>query len=194
MADCFNFLRNNPSEVIIMQLNEENGENTRSFGDTCFEYINKNPKGWFLEDRIPSLGEVRGKIVLIRRFRSVKINGIDATDWADNTTFIIRGRTYNIRIQDNYKVEDYAAKERFKKLLDEAKSSDRNCLYINFSSGYHTNFLGIPNIPAVSNRMNPKVIDYCKKAKYKSRLGIIPMDFVTKELSSSIVETNLPLR
>lgn len=49
---------------------------------------------WWLGDHVPSLGEVRGRIVLLRRFAlDPTISeplGIDVTRWADNRTFEIQ--------------------------------------------------------------------------------------------------------
>jgi 1-phosphatidylinositol phosphodiesterase len=62
---------------------------TRSFESTFDSYVQKNPSKWDLGTNIPTLGDVRGKIRLLRRFSAGTAKGINATSWADNTTFEI---------------------------------------------------------------------------------------------------------
>ena len=46
-------------------------------------YVARDRGRWWVEDRIPSVGEARGKIVLLRRFRGHGGRwGIDAEHWA----------------------------------------------------------------------------------------------------------------
>lgn len=89
---CYDFLNRNATETIIMSIKEEHdpSNNNRSFEATLDTYINQNTSKWYLEEHIPALNNVRGKIVLLRRFHtSGKPKGIDATNWKDNTTFTI---------------------------------------------------------------------------------------------------------
>jgi len=89
---CTSFLNSNPTECIIMSVKEEYNAagNTRTFEQTFDSYTAKNPGYWYLGANIPVLSSVRGKIVLLRRFSAVTTpKGIDASNWADNTTFTI---------------------------------------------------------------------------------------------------------
>lgn len=68
---CVNFLRNNPSETLLMLVSPEHkAQNNRiEFDDLFLKYIEPYNMFWhFDEEEIPSLGRVRGKIVLLRRF------------------------------------------------------------------------------------------------------------------------------
>ena len=52
--------------------------------------VPQNISGFFyFDDRIPTLGEVRGKIVVVRRFDldGSDPRGLTAKPWADNATF-----------------------------------------------------------------------------------------------------------
>ncbi|MDN5211940.1 phosphatidylinositol-specific phospholipase C [Fulvivirgaceae bacterium BMA12] len=195
LTACFNFLTNNPSECIIMSVKEEHTpqNNTRSFEATFDAYVQSNPGNWILADAMPTLGSVRGKVVLFRRFGVVNTpKGINATAWSDNTTFEIANTYGNIKIQDNYVVPDNNQKwNAIEGLLNEASSASTDKLFINFTSGYKPGWFGIPNIPAVSNAINPQVEGYFTPQKY-GRYGVVVMDFANVARNQLIVDSNFP--
>lgn len=186
------FLNNNPTETVIMSVKEEHtaAENTRSYEETFNWYINKNPNKWLMTDHIPTLGEARGKIVLLRRFAADQLpKGIDATAWKDNTSFTIHNAA-SLNIQDYYKVTDRNKKwTNIQNKYNEANSSDPSTLYINFTSGYSPGLFGIPNIRAISDEINPKVNQFFT-TNTSGRFGVSAMDFMTSELASKIIATN----
>lgn len=189
---CISFLNNNPTETIIMSVKEEHTptDNTRSFEQTFDAYVAQNASKWDLGNGISTLGSVRGKIKLLRRFSAGTTKGIDATNWADNTTFEINNTAANLKIQDYYKVEDLNAKwTKVESLLNEAKNSTENRLYVNYGSGYKPGIFGIPNINTVANSVNPKINTYFTGAAH-GRYGIIPLDFIDATRSQLIVNTN----
>ena len=72
---CVTFLRANPSEVIIMLVSPEHKalNNRIEFDDLFLKYIEPFNMFWHFDgNEIPSLGRVRGKIVLLRRFAPLK--------------------------------------------------------------------------------------------------------------------------
>lgn len=187
---CSKFLRDNPSETIILSVKEEyKSENsTKSFEEVFDTYVNKNRNLWYLNDTIPTLGEVRGKIVLVRRFASSSKKGIDASSWKDNTTFSINNSS-NLVIQDCYKVGNNSNKwKAITNLYEKASRSNDNCLYINYGSGYKST-LGIPNIRKVKSYINPKIIKYFNE-NTKGRFGITVVDFADEDINRSVINTN----
>ena len=63
------FLSENPKEALIMLVSRGNDEATDESLTTAFANVmDKNPNLFYTSSRIPTLGEVRGKIVLLRRF------------------------------------------------------------------------------------------------------------------------------
>ncbi|KAL8794511.1 MAG: hypothetical protein Q9195_002984 [Heterodermia aff. obscurata] len=94
LKEVYTFLDRNPSETLIMSLKREgtgpatDQQLSRILHD---HYYAPDPTRWFTAARIPTLGEARGKVVLIRRFAlDDSLNssggwGIDAATWADNT-------------------------------------------------------------------------------------------------------------
>lgn len=84
------FLSENPTEALIMLVSRGNDEATDESLTTAFANVmDKNPNLFYTSSRIPTLGEVRGKIVLLRRFglagNSVSSHtwGLDLTQWDD---------------------------------------------------------------------------------------------------------------
>lgn len=84
------FLSENPREALIMLVSRGNDEATDESLTTAFANVmDKNPNLFYTSSRIPTLGEVRGKIVLLRRFRLAGSSvsghtwGLDLTEWDD---------------------------------------------------------------------------------------------------------------
>lgn len=189
----FTFLNTHPGETIVMSVKEEyNSSNiTRTFEETFNSYVAKNPSQWYTGATVPTLGQVRGKIVLLRRFSASSTpKGIDATNWADNTTFTISNSNAQLRIEDNYVVSDNNAKwTNVTANLNEAATGSATALYITFTSGYKPLIFSIPSITSVSNTINPNVTSYFT-THTTGRYGIIPMDFSESGKASLIYQTN----
>ena len=189
---CYAFLNSHPSETIIMSVKEEYdaSNTTRSFEQTFDSYVQKNPSKWDLGANIPTLGAVRGKIKLLRRFSSGTTKGINASPWADNTTFDINNSGVQLKVQDYYKVTNNDDKwNGISSLLNEAKNDTNGKLFVNFTSGYKPGIFGIPSIPTVSNNINPRLKTFFQTNTHGS-FGVMPIDFVNAELSELIVKTN----
>lgn len=84
------FLNENPTEALIMLVSRGNDEATDEGVTTAFaKVMDENPDLFYTSSRVPTLGEVRGKIVLLRRFRlagnsvSGHTWGLDLTEWDD---------------------------------------------------------------------------------------------------------------
>ncbi|UTX46949.1 phosphatidylinositol-specific phospholipase C [Chryseobacterium sp. MA9] len=189
---CYAFLSSHPSETIIMSVKEEYdaSNTTRSFEQTFDSYVQKNPSKWDLGANIPTLGAVRGKIKLLRRFSSGTTKGINASPWADNTTFDINNSGVQLKVQDYYKVTNNDDKwNGISSLLNEAKNDTNGKLFVNFTSGYKPGIFGIPSIPTVSNNINPRLKTFFQ-TNTQGSFGVMPIDFVNAELSELIVKTN----
>lgn len=84
------FLSENPREALIMLASRGNDEATDDSVTTAFaKVMADNPDLFYTSSHVPTLGEVRGKIVLLRRFGldgdSVDGHtwGLDLTEWDD---------------------------------------------------------------------------------------------------------------
>lgn len=189
---CLKFLKNNPGECIIMLIKPESDEKdcTRSFEETFNWYLHNNTQAWYLDNKIPKLGEARGKIILIRRFSSKADNlGINALGWKDNSTFYLDNK--KIKIQDEYVVNtilDISISKKWDSihgLLKDANEDKSNCWYINFVSGSSSG--AYPN--AVANRENSNLDNYLDDHKLR-KTGTVVMDFPKKDLIKDLIGRN----
>jgi 1-phosphatidylinositol phosphodiesterase len=189
LATVTGFLADHPSETIVMSIKEESAAEgtTRSFEQTFASYVADAPERWYLGASVPTLGEARGKIVLVRRFAAARDLGIDASRWADNTTFSLAP---GLRIQDAYEVKTNDAKwTAVTALLDEARVS-RATLFLDYTSGYQQHGL-VPNIPSVSDQINQQLDGYLADPTHAdAHLGVVVTDFMTEARARRIVESN----
>jgi len=71
LEQCFLFLKENKSETIVFSVKQEYGtETNEEFTKLLFSYIDKSRDFWYLENKIPSLKEAWGKIILACRFQN----------------------------------------------------------------------------------------------------------------------------
>jgi 1-phosphatidylinositol phosphodiesterase len=189
---CLAFLNGHDREALVMSIKEEHKpeNNTRTFEQTFAWYLKEFncADRWYLSDTVPTLGAVRGKIVLFRRFPSEKVSGLKAQPWPDDQTFMIENAA-TMKVQDQWKVADLGNRkdkwEAVLKLLDEARASGNSWLYVNFGSG-----AGAFSYPySTANYVNPRLTNYFA-AQATGRFGCVLMDFETFELNRLIVGTN----
>lgn len=84
------FLNENPSEALIMLVSRGNDEATDESVTTAFANVmGNNSDLFYTSSHVPTLNEVRGKIVLLRRFKLAGDSvdghtwGLDLTEWDD---------------------------------------------------------------------------------------------------------------
>lgn len=181
------------------------GKNTRSFEDTF------NAKTWECIESLPlfynfiaappgsnsvaaspeltsktTLGDVRGRIVLLRRFEGSQGVGFDLSYWPEDECF--RSATppfYDV--EDRY--QNPGVDEKFNYVVDhleKARSGDLNELYITFSSAVGLTGHGY------SKKINPRLNDYLACSR-PGRIGIIVLDYFEEppELVSNVIKSNV---
>lgn len=89
------FLSKHPSETIVMLVKPDAGTHP-DLARTLKAYIEENPNLFWQDDSVPTLREVRGKIVLLRRFLTTSENislafGPDLTLWDDQDYDAVKG-------------------------------------------------------------------------------------------------------
>ncbi|KZZ91354.1 PLC-like phosphodiesterase, TIM beta/alpha-barrel domain protein [Ascosphaera apis ARSEF 7405] len=191
LEDIEDFLRRNPSEALLVSIKREGPghHNDQQLSRVLYEHYANNNDLWYTKPTIPTLGEARGKIVLLRRFNIAdhlkkEWNGegwgIDATGWADNTPHALC-KSGTICIQDFYEIPkadhitekvEYikgqirrAAMVKHRDAAIRAAICDRTSLclscplYINFLSA--SNFWKLRTWPKdIAAKVNPQVTDY----------------------------------
>jgi 1-phosphatidylinositol phosphodiesterase len=199
------FLSNNPTETIVMLLKEEHtpAGNTRSYENTVMSYLTKDRakylyNGWKPCTKIPTLGEVRGKIVLVRRFPG-KI-GINATPWPDNANGVVNAGSL-FRIQDlyklNYSVWNPDNSENFDKkwsvaydgLMQASEDTQGKFFHLTYSSGAIF-YLGVPQVPEFAYAMNSRVNGFFTRHS-SGIFGAVMMDFITPELTAKVYRSGI---
>ncbi|MCJ1478992.1 hypothetical protein MMC13_007676 [Lambiella insularis] len=191
--DVYEFLDKNPTETLIMSVKREGAGNAT---DAQLSKILRNHYAgdvnrWHTAPHVPTLGEARRKIVLIRRFgldESLKKEwdgagwGINAETWADNTP-CDTCPSGDICVQDFYEVletENIDKKIKFSEAhLDRSAACvcalpsvsagavshepPKQPLYLNFLSA--SNFWKVGCWPErIAAKLNPAIVDYlCRK-------------------------------
>ncbi len=191
LSACEAFLKENPSECIIMSVKEEYVSEgcTQSFAETFQNYIQENPQLWFMENSFPRLGEVRGKIVVLQRFKSKGTMGIMAEHgWKDNAAFPIH-QDLDLHIQDAYEVQTPLEKWQYlQAYLLKATQADNTSFYLHFASGYMP-LENDTDIESVAAFVNGQLLQFFSEHQVE-HMGIIMMDFVNKSLTKSLINTN----
>jgi 1-phosphatidylinositol phosphodiesterase len=194
------FLKTNPSETIVISLKPEwkAERNTRSYEATLKDYISRYPsKLFYTKSTIPKLKDVRGKIVLVRRFPGSI--GIDANSWPDNPTSVVKVGPY-VMSQDLYKLEFW--KDRgitsfydrkwslvYDGMIKASKDIRGEYLRINFSSATIMYSPILPQLRGVANDINKRLNAFFDKQPPGS-FGAVMMDFATPELIEKIYRSN----
>jgi 1-phosphatidylinositol phosphodiesterase len=202
------FLDAHPTETILMRImdNGDVGGNTRTFAETFKAYRdNPNYKPYFWmppapDAAIPTLTQVRGKIVVLQNFTPLSGEQY-GLPWNDNP---------KIDIQDDSNVASSEYKWNYSvgPQFDDAQNHEPDCappignapdntnckLYIN-----HTSAAGIMpyhmagGIPAFGTRgVNDYTLEYLFERSGLRRTGVVMMDFPGAGLIDAIIAHNLP--
>jgi len=199
------FFRSNPTETIIMSIKQE-GSSSNSFASIVENFINKKPNLWYLGNRIPKMGKVRGKIILFRRY-SGSLMGIPMSYWPDNRTFT----NGDVSVQDWYDIggisnENVLRKwKEAKKMIDRAIRREGDFLYVNFMNA--SGGVATPNQYAwgrrpswsewwnIVNTSTNGILEHFKEYLYSSNTrgkthGVIVMDYPSSDILRVIVNSN----
>jgi 1-phosphatidylinositol phosphodiesterase len=172
------------------EYNDEN--NTQTFQQTFDGYVQGFESFFYLDNRIPTLGEVRGQIVVVRRFDvdSNAPRGLQAVPWQDNATFDVGP----FHIQDQYQVPGLApplvnAKWRaVDALLGRAIQDASDAWYINFASGSGSGGYYPADLAA---QINPTLYEWLTVVPpIPNRLGTLMLDFPDDNMIRRIISLN----
>ena len=194
--DCLSFLKENPTETILFMIKEDSGNAGNAFFDSFYKsYVDEN---WYTENRVPTLGEVRGKIVLIRRCGVDKtvyddaLSGLNFSVWpdqgssdtADYKTFDTESTIFdkaNINVQDRYSLPPSKKTEAANKLFSNAGSDEFNLNYLS------TAFMLFPclNASKLNDEFRTGGITLPSKKGY-----IVIFDFVSSDIAEKVYMSN----
>ncbi len=206
---CVNFLKANPTECIVMQIKSHEAadfDNSYTFQQVFDKYVRGYESFFYRDDHIPTLDEVRGKIVVIRRFNldSNDPRGLspltmcanNTSGWCDDATFdasytATNGETVTFHIQDQYNLDKESAEVKWppvKALLDRANADASDAWYLNFASASRDISLIFPD--AVAAVINPQLYYYLAGTPFNARLGTLMMDFPDVNMIGRIISLN----
>ena len=195
------FLQEHPSECVILLVDEAtDGDDECRIAELLDEWIQKEPELWFVVNRIPTLGEVRGKIILTTRYGDVNGYGqmrcgLDFR-WNSQNNYSSPEEAvvlYDLNdTWDRFYVQNWfrlTPKDKWS-AVEEALNGDyvdENTILINYltiSRGYL--LLPCPKDRAID--LNAKLSDYLFETGHD--YGIVIVDFGTRELAEKIYRTN----
>ncbi|HAQ28868.1 MAG TPA: hypothetical protein DCQ76_03845 [Ruminococcaceae bacterium] len=196
LRDTAEFLKENPTETVIVSVKMDFGVNVRDFYQSfVHRYIEPQKELWYTENKIPSLGAVRGKIVLMRRCMlgtndlSSVDNGLDFSYWEDQ-----KGTDNPLPLPcwfGNEENEKAIIQDRYALTKEEKWRSAVTTMLGDYRP--HKNIMALNFL---STRGNPREnADYINKkfSEYPlpdKPLGIIIFDFLTEALAEKVINTN----
>ncbi|MBR0136164.1 MAG: hypothetical protein IJM18_08180 [Clostridia bacterium] len=155
LDDCIGFLKAHPSEIVLFAVKQEHGsESVSDFQRLLCTYIEKDPDMWLLTDGIPTVGEARGKIVLLRRYNDEAVLGLPAGvphiwikqkgyDDVSLDTVAADNGTYILWAQDRY---EYGAEDKWTAFVNGMKKAETgpDSAALNYLSTKGTSTYGHP--------------------------------------------------
>ena len=199
---CIDFLEKNPGETILLFVKRDSGSGS-GFEDILLDYIAQNPSKWYTENRVPKLGEVRGKMVLLNRFSGADTalndqnGGINLSNFPSHAANEGSYQTLGLdsfsgsmissyTVQDHYK---YPKEDKWEQgilpTLEEEKTPGG--LLINFFS----------TASGISPEINAKYINKQALAynfKHDKCYGAVLFDFITPDLAKAVYSCNDAVR
>lgn len=185
------FLAYHSDETIIMAVKPENSDDDiTALTELIEDAISKNPDKWYTDNKIPTLNEARGKIVLARRYDGK--SGI-SFPWSDQGSEEVLSNPLSmdyinesekIFVQDRY---HYEFEDKWDAVLYSMNNcpAGRDALALNFLSA---SVGTIPHPFTFAKKINERFLEL--KLDKGKQYGIIIFDFGTPEEAAKIIETN----
>lgn len=187
MEDVANFLAKSPGETILMRVKEEHFpiSGSDSFQKIWNRYLGKYGSLFMpdLGNRIPQLGEVRGKVVVLRNaaFEGFGIPYEGTVTDIQDYFRVYRSKTNYPRGPDSVSLRQ---KKKFvREYLTRAQGSSK--IVLNFASGSTGLF---PD--TVARKTNVFVYDMIGRVTEPKTTGVVIMDFPGEKLVYRILKTN----
>ncbi|XP_077984541.1 1-phosphatidylinositol phosphodiesterase-like [Glandiceps talaboti] len=175
------FLSERPKEVIVMRVRKEYNEegNSRSMSDSVNVALSRFSERFFWRSsNVPTLGEARGKIVLLDDFEGGHRAGINYR---------------SLIIADDWDVKSFSGGpinskwDGVQRNLEEAEQdADDGQVYLTFCSGASSG--AYPN--QVAEKINPRLSTFLSRNTGKKRWGMVAMDFPSSNIINKIICSN----
>jgi 1-phosphatidylinositol phosphodiesterase len=172
-------------ETVVFMINQEySSASDQEFGAAVYARLQAHGlDNFYLQNKVPTLGEARGKIMIVRRFDNTpgtnRNFGIKI-DWPDNTkgwANVMDGISFYA--QDHYILKNVHSSEKISQIENTISmshlESDPKKFYLNFVSGQRVERL--QTLPATACEINPDISAYLRDYSHWRRCGVIMVDF-----------------
>ncbi len=200
LSDCKSFLRDNPDETLIVSVKQDRGIMSKGFFPRFYDkYIKGDESLWCLENSVPTLGECRGKIVLMRRCKVKKSYekkvscGLDFSYWKDQNRKKMKAEKVilslekdilvSATVQDRYSLEPKTKWQCAKAYLDTASVSPTHIAVHFISTSAKTD----GSLSGTAEQINAEFMKY----DLKKKTGWIICDFPTEKQIEKIMMSNI---
>ena len=199
LKDVYAFLDEHPSETVILCMKAENSkDDVAAVQKALYEMIDQASERWYLKNEIPTMGAVRGKIVLATRFDDKLQVGSDRcglyfgwTDQGDRTVLtdptadsVINGRE-TLCVQDRYNYDVGDKITAIRTCLDSSRAAD-DTFFLNFTSTSGSGAVGHPKGYAKDINLDLYAYEWEAGKAY----GVVIVDFGPKKIAEKIYGTN----
>ncbi|MBO6041093.1 MAG: phosphatidylinositol-specific phospholipase C domain-containing protein, partial [Oscillospiraceae bacterium] len=195
LEDCFRFLDAHPGETLIFAVKQEHGNESVSEFETLLDaVIRKNESRWLLRDSLPTLGEARGKLVLLRRYEDEAGLGARAglpflwTNQSGSAEFSLHAAAepngdFTLWVQDRYEYGSEDKWNAFTAGMNAARERAQGDIAVHFLSTKGTLAYGHPYLFA--KRLDQKLLQANLALD-----GWIIVDFASAPLAERIYSAN----
>ena len=194
LDDCFAFLDAHPGETVLFAVKYEHGDlEIPAVQTRLAAYIAQRPEKWLLTDAIPTLGEARGRLVLLRRWEDEAGLGASAGIpflWEDqkghgdtslNTVLTDEG-AFRLWVQDRFEYENADKWEAFTAGL--AAPAGDGDVVLSFLSTKGEAAYGHPY--QFAEKLNQRLLELEPGAIR----GWIPVDYLSPALAEAVYRVN----
>jgi len=190
---CISEEERTPSQLMVFAVKYEHGDASIADVERMLDsYIQKDPSYWLLSDTIPTVGEARKKLVLMRRYNDEAGLGAQAgipliwSEQRDNSDVSLNmarenNGTYTLWVQDRFKYGTEDKWNAFKDGLENCRSGG-DSLALSFLSTNGSGGYGHPY--KYAKALNPRILGG------EGLKGWIVIDFATAELAQAIYCNN----
>ena len=191
------FLKENPSETVIVAPKHKSGDKKLTI--FCINLRHERLKNMgvvYVDDKVPTLDEVRGKIVIWDKKGNLdcgmKIITKPGVGFSINEKYA--GVVWK-KIQKKFQAGPQEKIDILKNSLEEAEniynnSNDKDYGFINYTSGFATELGIFPNATKVAEKVNPFIKNY--KLQPGCVYGWFNGDFVDADYAQKIFLSNFP--
>ncbi len=180
------FLAEHPGEGLIMSVKQEDGGDPVAFARDLEAVVARHPDAFRVAPDFPRLADVRGRILIFRRFAHSSIGiAADPAGWQNDATFSIATEHGTLTIEDHWDL-GHALPGRVGEKWDAVAANLEAAVvsplgwFVTFTSAMSD--LSFPRaiagglIPLVDG-INQRLLDYVDAHPGHQRLGTIVMDF-----------------